>query len=159
MVYSSWQPRRMVFTKNTLAFSRANDDEVVDVVKLHEVQCIKDNFAQDGYMNLASGNEDSKISATKNEFAKKSFQIETTEEGYNAGRIYVIQMKSEKDFGAVVEDLTRLHKIARDKAEARTKFKRIQDRVSKIFDSNSVQRFFSLMIFTVNDFRDFSPFT
>jgi hypothetical protein len=145
----------MVFTKIALSFSRANDDEVVDVVKLHEVQCITDNSPRDhiDYMDLAPENEYSRMSTTKSEFAKKTFQIETTEEGYNAGRIYIIQMKSEKDFGTVVDDLTRLCKIARDKAEARTKFKRIQDRVSNVYDSNLVQGFFSLMIFTVNDLR------
>ncbi len=143
----------MVFTKQVIAFTRANDDEVVDVVNLHEVKDIKDNSARDqiDFMNLTPENENSKSSNIRSENAKKFFQIETTEEGYNAGRIYTIQMKSDKDFKATVIDLTRLCRKARDKAEARTKFKRIQDKVSKLFDTNLVQGFFAIMIFAVKD--------
>lgn len=142
----------MVFTKQILVFSRLNDDEVVDSIKLHEIKNIKDTSArvQTGQMNIDPENENSKMSNTKSENAKKMFQIETSEEGYNAGRVYTIQLKSETDFNAIINDLSRFCKIARDKAEARTRFKRTQDRVSKIFNSNPVQGFLALLIFTVN---------
>jgi hypothetical protein len=150
---SSWQPRRMVFTKQVLVFARSTDDEVVDVIQLHEIKNIKDNSARDqtGQMNLAPESENSASANTKGETAnlKKTFLIETSEDGYNAGRVYIIQVKTEKDFGTVMEDLTRLCKIAREKAEARSKFKKTQDRVSKIFNSNLVQGFFSVLIVAV----------
>ena len=151
MGLSSWQPRRMIFTKKVLAFSRASDEEVVDNIKLHEVKQIRSISAgeQTGHSNLAPGNETCKPSSAESESAKNIFQIETTEDGYNAGRTYKIQMKSEKDFGAAVDDLAKLCRIARDKAESKSKFKKIQDRVSKVFDSDTVQGIFSVLIFAV----------
>jgi hypothetical protein len=158
--FSSWQPRRMLFTRQVLVFSKSTDEEVLDVIKLHEVRGIKDNSGRDqtGQINLAPEYENSKLSNTKSENARKTFQIETTEEGYNAGRIYTIQMKSDKDFEATVMDLTRLCRKARDKAEARSKFKQIQDKVSKVFDSNMVQGFFSFLIFAVNEYSSLIVF-
>jgi hypothetical protein len=140
----------MVYTKQILAFARSTDDEVLDVVKLHEVKCVKDNSArnQTGQMNLAP--ENSQSFNTNSEDAKKEFQIETTEEGYNAGRIYAIQIKSEKDFRAIIDNLNQLCRTARDKDEAKSKFKRLQYRVSTIFNTNLIQGFFALLIFSVN---------
>jgi hypothetical protein len=143
----------MVFTKQVLVFVRSNDDEVVDVVKLSEVKGIKDNSARDqtAQMNLSPENQNSKLSSTKFEYTKKTFQIETTEDGYNAGRIYTIQMKSEKDFEAIMKDLSGYCRLARDKAETRSKLKQIQDRVSKVFNSNIVQFLLVLFIIAVNE--------
>jgi hypothetical protein len=144
----------MVFTKQVLVFARSTDDEVVEVIQLNEIKDIKDNSARDqtGHMNLAQESENpASAHTTKGESAnaKKTFLIETSEDGYNAGRMYILQVKTEKDFKAIIEDLTRLCKIAREKAEARSKFKKTQDRVSKIFNSNLVQGFFSLLIVAV----------
>jgi hypothetical protein len=144
----------MIFTKNVLAFSRANDDEVVDNIKLYEVQQIRsisarDQTRQSNDSNLEPENENGKSASANGESAKNIFQIDTTKDGYNAGRTYKVQMKSDKDFGVVVDELAKLCRIAKDKAEAKSKFKRIQDRVSKVYDSDSVQRIFSALIFAV----------
>ncbi len=140
----------MIFTRKVLAFSRANDDEVVDNIKLHEVKQIKITSARDqtGHSNLELENEN-KSSSVNSESAKNIFQIETTEDGYNAGRTYKIQVKSEMDFGAAVDDLSQLCRTARDRAKTKSKFKRIQDRVSKVYDSDSVQGIFSVLISAV----------
>jgi hypothetical protein len=140
----------MVFTRKVLAFSRVNDDEVVDNIKLQEVKNISSNSARGQTKVLApeSDNSESNLN-TKSESAKSFFQIETSEDGYNAGRTYKIQMKNEKDFGPVVDILTQLCETARDKAVAKSKFKQSQDRVSRVFDSDSVQGFFTIMIFMV----------
>jgi hypothetical protein len=141
----------MVFTKQVVAFTRSTNDEIVDAIKLDEVRGIKDNSARDqtGQINLEPENSNRLI--IKSEYAKKMMlQIETTEDGYNAGRIYTIRMKSEREFEAISNDLTRLCRIARDKAETRSKFKQIQVRVSKVFNSNLIQGFLALLIFAVN---------
>ncbi len=151
MDFSSWQPRRMVLTKQLLVLARSSDDEVVDVVQLHEVKSIKDHSAQAqiGQMRVTPETENGVNSEWVH--SKKTFQIETSEDGYNAGRMYTIQVKSEVDFKHVVADLIRLSTIAREKAEARSKFKKKQDQVSKVFNSNPVQGFFALLIFAVKN--------
>ena len=80
---------------------------------------------------------------------KNVLQIETTPEGYNSGRPYQIQAKNGQDFRTLIEDLTRLSTIAREEAEKKSKFKKLQMRVGKVFNSNLVQQFFALMIFGV----------
>ena len=80
---------------------------------------------------------------------KNVLQIETTPDGYNSGRPYQIKAKSNQDFRALFEDLTKLSATARDEAEKKSKFKKLQGRMGKLFNAKPVQQFFALMILGV----------
>ena len=72
------------------------------------------------------------------------------------GRPYQIQSKTRQDFTVLLEDLTKLSAIAREEAEAKSRFKRLQGRVGAVYSSDTSQRFFGLMIIGVSARRYFS---
>ncbi len=131
-----------------------NDDAVIDVIPLHEVAGIRDTsrlneiVADDtSEVNGTAGSNDDNTAIS----SKNVVEIETSPAGYNSGRMYQIKAKSAQEFRNIFEDLTKLSTNARDEAEAKTKFKKTQDRVGKIFNSNPVQRFFAILIFAVRN--------
>ncbi len=154
---SAWDRRRIVFTKKIIAFSNVNDDGVVDLIPMHEVTCIRDSSLRNEIMaddnselneTNASSNDDATAVTNKN-----VFEIETTPTGYNSGRVYQIRTKSHQDFSTVFGHLSKLSADAREEAEAKTRFKKSQNRVGKVFNSNPVQGFLAILIFAVRSAR------
>ena len=151
-----WNPRRIVFTKKIIAFSNLNDDAVIDVIPLHEVVMIRDlslfnEIADDGSeFNGTATSDEEKSTAESN---KNQFQIETSPQGYNSGRAYLVEANSAQNFRILVEDLTKLSTVAREEAEAKSRFKKIQDKVGKVFNSDIIQRILAIMIFGVRELR------
>ena len=151
-----WNSRRIVYTKKIIAFANLHDEDVLDVIPMSEILIIREmsviNEIADGSseFNADTENEDvdndGEIEGTE---TKNVLQIETTPEGYNSGRPYQIQTKNSQDFRAIFEDLTKLSAIARDEAEKKSKFKKLQVRVGKVFNSNPMQQFLAIMIFGV----------
>ncbi len=149
-----WNPRRIVFTRKIIAFSNVNDDAVIDVIPLHEVVMIRDlslfnEIADNGSEFNGTANSDEE-SAESN---KNQFQIETSPQGYNSGRTYQIESESPQNFRILVEDLTKLSAVAREEAEAKSRFKKTQERVGKVFNSDIIQRILAIMIFGVGKLR------
>jgi hypothetical protein len=152
-LFSAWDRRRIVFTKKIIAFSNVNDDAVLDLIPLHEVTCIRENSQINEMMaddssdinGVNTMNDDNSSVSNKN-----LFEIETNPTGYNSGRVYQIKAKSVKDCRTMVDDLTKLSANARDDAEAKSKFKKSQERFGKIYNSNTVQQFLATLIFAVN---------
>jgi hypothetical protein len=148
----SWDRRRIVYTKKIIAFSNVNNDAVIDVIPLHEVAGIRDTSRINAILaddtsevnGSAGSNDDSTANSSKN-----VVEIETSPAGYNSGRMYQIKAKSAQHFRNIFDDLTKLSTKAREEAEAKTKFKKTQNRVGKVVNSNPVQRFFAILIFAV----------
>ena len=139
-----------------IAFSNVTDDDVLDVIPMSEITIIRDIaaikvIADEGSEFSADDteNEEVDISVENEERTKNVLQIETSPEGYNSGRPYQIQTKNGQDFRALFEDLNKLSATAREEAEKKSKFKKLQGRVGQIFNSNPVQQFLALMIFGV----------
>ncbi len=132
-----------------------NDDAVIDVIPLHEVQMIRDlslmnEIADDGSeLNGTATSDEDKSMAESN---KNQLQIETSKEGYNSGRTYLIEATSAQEFRVLYDALNKLSTVAREEAEAKSKFKKTQDKVGKVFNSDIVQRILAIMIFGVNAF-------
>ncbi len=59
---------------------------------------------------------------------RHSFQMRTMPEGYNSGRQYIIQARSDEERQKIVADLTKLSKIAIDKHLAKSQFRKTQVR-------------------------------
>ncbi len=149
---SSWDRRRIVFTKKIITFSNVSDDSIIDIIPLHDITCIRDTSilaeisADDiSELNGTAGSSDDNTAIS----SKNVFEIETSPAGYNSGRKYQIKAKSNLEFRAIHGDLTKLSTTAREEAEAKSKFKKSQDRVGKIYNSNPVQRFLAILIFAV----------
>ncbi len=151
---STWDRRRIVFTKKIIAFSNASDDKVIDVIPLHEVASIRETSLN----HEVIADDASELSGTHishDDFAavsiKNVLEIETNPEGYNSGRAYRIKAKSALDFRKIFDDLTQLSANAREGAQAKSKFKKSQERVGKVFNSNPFQRFLAILIFAVRN--------
>ncbi len=124
-----------------------DDEGVLDIVPLHEVKSIRDTTLQNEIMlDNDSDFDGSEIDET---VKKNVFEIETEPEGYNSGRIYQIQAASAEDFRCLLEDLTKLASAAREEAEAKSRFKKSQQRVGKVFNSNIIQRILAVLVFGV----------
>ena len=66
------------------------------------------------------------------------------------GRPYQIKTKTKQDFTVLLEDLIKLSATAREQAEAKSRFKRLQGRVAAAYSSDTSQRSFGLMIIGVS---------
>ena len=133
-----------------IAFSNVNDDDVLDVIPMNEILFVRDMSVlgeiadEESEFNADIENEDA------NEDGKTNLlQIETTPEGYNSGRPYQIQTKSGQDFRSLLDDLTKLSATAREEAEKKSRFKKLQSKVGKVFNSNYMQQFLALLIIGV----------
>lgn len=59
---------------------------------------------------------------------RHAFQLHTQPEGYNSGRQYIIQARTEEERQKLVTDLTKFAKIANEKFLAKSQFRKIQVR-------------------------------
>ena len=59
---------------------------------------------------------------------RHAFQLRTKPDGYNSGRQYIIQARTEEERQKIVADLTKLSKIAIDKFLAKSQFRKTQAR-------------------------------
>lgn len=146
----SWDKRRIVFTKKIIAFANVNDDGVLDIVPLHEVKHVRDTSLQNEIMAEDDSQFDGSSENDNDDTVKKNvFEIETIPEGYNSGRVYQIQAASAHDFRTLLNSLTNLSNTAREDAEAKSRFKKSQQRVGKVFNSNIIQRALAVLVFAV----------
>ncbi len=134
-----WQPRRVVVTKEVVAFAYTGDSNMLDYIPLSEIIGIE-NFQQD--IQKSSSALFEKAVSVDN-----ALQIQTTPEGYNSGRKYLLQTETEAERDRYVHDLKRLVKHA--SKELISSFKRKQMYVKRIYNSNAVQSFAALLIFLV----------
>ena len=132
----------MVYTGKILAFSTIHDEDVIDLIPLDEIVNIKIvDFHVD---NLAHDDESEESSN------KKVLRLETSQDGYNSGRVYQLRARSAKDFEDIEEDIKKLSSIARAKAEAKSKFRKSQEVVARIFNSDSFQLLSAILIIAVS---------
>ena len=90
----SWVPRRIVYTKKVIAFANLNDDEVLDVIPMHEIDVVRDlsifgEIADDESQYNAESVENGETSTSAendDSNTKNVLQIETVQDGYNSGR-------------------------------------------------------------------------
>ena len=146
----------MALTKKVIAISNMNDDAVLDIIPLHEITAIQDmtlikELEEDDASDAGgSAAGDDGGSTDLNDSGKNTLQIETSQVGYNSGRVYQIRAASVENFSPMLEKMLKLSTIAREEAEKKSKFRKSQDRVGNVFNSDTVQRILALMIFGVS---------
>jgi hypothetical protein len=83
--------------------------------------------------------------------------IITDENGYNSGRKYYFQTKSDADRREIVEVLAARSKAARTSKEAKGRLQKIRERVSVVTKSDMFQYFFAFLIIMVIPCRNVFP--
>jgi hypothetical protein len=77
-------------------------------------------------------------------------KLSTKERGYNSGRNYFLQASSQHESDALFRELSKLAKVARRKAEGRTRFQNSQEAVRRILDSRPFTTVTGLLLVTVS---------
>ena len=134
-----WQKRRVVITKEIISFAFVGEDNQIDYIPLSEVDFVKE------MKNAAAqnDNDDGEIDETH------KLQIATLPTGYNSGRAYYLATKNRDEFTLLLTQLSKLAKIERKKAEAKTFFGMVQLKVRKRYESSYFQGVMALMIMSV----------
>ena len=81
--------------------------------------------------------------------ATYNLMIVTEEDGYNSGRKYCIQTDAEAERREIVELLTHKYKAAKKSKEAKSRFKKMRERIHRITTSDPFQYFFAMLIMVV----------
>ncbi len=140
MVYlRHWQPRRVVITREVIAFAYIGDSNMLDYIPLSEIISVE---------NLQQENQKASSAIfEKSVSVLNALQIQTTPEGHNSGRKYLFQTETETERDQLVQDLKRRVKSASQ--ELISTFKRRQINLKRIYNSNAVQSIAALLIFLV----------
>ena len=114
-----------------LAFALEGGDLILDRIPLAEITIIEEMIYKNDEVN-----ENHKISLEDFEKEQKfacAFQIHTIKDGFNSGRTYCLKTSSDDETQRIVAELTKSSAVAREKAEAKSRFTRSQDRVRSVF--------------------------
>jgi hypothetical protein len=136
----------MIYTSQLLVFTRLGHDELADIIPLAEIVSVTGYEAErevDPFRSLIEEKVDN------SDDPDCPIEIKTIPDGYNSGRVYRIRVISEKDRRAIIEDLTRFSAREQEKAISKSKFKKLQDKVAAVVNSNLVQRFLAFLIVMV----------
>ena len=87
--------------------------------------------------------------------ADKVFQIKTTADGYNSGRIYYLRVPDEDLCGSIIETLQKSAQAARKRMEVISQFERIQKYLRIVHDSVAFQTLVGVLICVVCSFPTF----
>jgi hypothetical protein len=131
--------RRVVYTKDVIAFSRPGQEILLDVVPLAEVV---------GIDSLHEGDE------SKNNFEASvdlshAFQIRTKKDGFNAGRKYFIQASSDDLVTELISEISQITKAISKGVTAKSKWRKTQKRVRRFYNSKVFQGIATFLIIAV----------
>ena len=137
----------MVYTNKLLVFTRLGTDEIADIVPLKEILTVygieESNIEVDPFSTFTDKGEDDA------DDAKCVLGINTVPDGYNSGRVYKIRVISKKHQQTIIKDLTGSSAREREKTEAKSKLKKMQDKIAVVIDSSLVQSFLAFLITVV----------
>jgi hypothetical protein len=147
---STWQSRRILYSKDMVYFSAVGGDVVIDVIPIIEIAEVADVTNDENRQYAAEFRREKKEKGFEgvSKFAN-SLQIVTCPGGYNSGRKYVLQASSAELCTKVIKDLTELSRASQKLAERRSKFQKSQAKVKRVFLSNAFHIFMSFMILVV----------
>ena len=140
MFYRVWQVRRVIVTKDVIAFAFVGEEALIDHIPFAEVTHIKEmaEAASDEY-----DPEDQQFSY--------AMQIATREDGYNSGRIYYLSTGSKEMLDELIAFLAHRAQSARTHAEARTWLRKIQLKIRAKYDSRAFQSIMAVLIIAVRN--------
>jgi hypothetical protein len=125
---------------------------LLDVIPLAEVTSVESIKAIDKKDELKSISE----SAIENAIDfSNAFQINTKQNGYNAGRKYFLRSESEIGLPALISSLRRAAQTAAENAETRSTWQKMQDRVRALYNSDWFQGVATFLIMAVRELSMF----
>ena len=139
----SYELRRVVITKAHVIFAEVNQESIIDFIPFVDIFSVDD---LDGVTTETSVVEDSQslahIASLETVASTLSaFQIRTIRTGYNCGRKYCLQAKSDRQCDELIKLLnSQAAAVATQRLIAtKTVLERSQDAVRKFFDSSGLQ--------------------
>ena len=142
----SWQPRRVVVTKDIMSFAFDDEELEIDHIPLAEISSIMSiRQVEIGAIESARN-----IGIESDEQEPRALEIATEREGHNSGRVYYLRFNSQEILDSVNETVKANAKAARKRARAHTVFQRAQYQVKKIYKSRVSRLIINILIAVVS---------
>ncbi len=138
----TWQSRRVVYTKDVIAFSRLEEDVLLEAVPLADVTGI-DTMKDVDQNDISKNNFESAVDFTH------AFQIRTKKDGFNAGRKYFIQASSEEELTQLVTEISHVANAAVEREAARSRWERMQSKAREFYNNSWFQGVAAFLIVAV----------
>ncbi len=129
-----------------IAFARAGDSILLDVIPLSEVTSIELMMSADQRNDQQENPTNSYEAVIDFTYA---FQIRTVQNGQNAGRKYILRASSDEEAAKLVENLCDLKKKAAKRAAANSWRERMQLRIRTLYTSQLFQAITATLIVAV----------
>ncbi len=138
-----WRARRVAYTEEVIAFANVAENQLLDLIPLEVISGIEE-------MQVSSerGQVESAIETTVD--FTNAFQIRTRADGYNAGRSYFLQVKSDQDLAGLIQGITSVAKCAARKARARSPWAIAQEHARTLYNSSWFQGTAAFLIIAVS---------
>ena len=129
---SEWQTRRVIYTREIVAFAYAGDDIMIDSILLTEVESVRVMERGEQELDFSSRQQTRK---DEDGPYTNALVIKTLPDGHNTGRSYYLRATSLELCKEVAAILHRAAKKAKFRAVAKTSFAKSQFWIRKIYDS------------------------
>jgi hypothetical protein len=123
------------------------------MAEIESVKAMQDNnyFKTNDTSSMTEPAPENSLQQVSN-IADKVFQIKTTAEGYNSGRIYYLRVSDDDNevlCSNIIQSLQKSAQAARKRMEVISQFERIQKIMKKAHDSVGFQMLVGILIFVV----------
>ena len=142
----NWISRRVAYTNEVIAFAKLGEQTLLDAIPLAEVASIEPMKSAEQKETEKSQSENAFEVAVDN---SNAIQIRTKRDGHNAGRKYFLQASSAEELIDILSELRVLSKSAIERAEANSKWEKLQERVALIYNSSWFQGIAAFLIIAV----------
>jgi hypothetical protein len=99
--------------------------------------------------NMNSDRQSTKVSDSNRTKFRNAVLINTIMDGYNSGRAYYLQAETEEVCRELAKTLAVMSKDAKKRAEAKTRFQKMQGKVLKFYESTPFQCLVAFLIVAV----------
>ena len=138
--YRSWGKRRLIITKEFIAFAFVDQTDQIDCIPFAEIEFVRK--WQDETVAGVSTLLDADAAKDQHQ-TLTALHIATAADGYNSGRPYYLSAESVADRDWLMGVLLRNARAARKRVEAHTFFQRAQLAVRRRYEWKTVQYFFA----------------
>jgi hypothetical protein len=144
-----YETRRVIITIEHIIFSELDQEAIIDFIPLAEMHSVDD---LDGVTTDTSNTGEStslaNIASLETVASTLSaFQIRTLRTGYNCGRKYCLQAKSDFQCEELIRLIGSLAKAAKRRREKKTLYQRSREKTKKCYDSVWFQLLSAFLIF------------
>jgi hypothetical protein len=151
-IHRAWHSRRLAYSAEVIAIAMPGSEKLIDAIPLFElVEVVKmsnrDSQSDENSNTERPKKENNRINTDSEKLEKKyagdkkcgdsnkvkfqhALQLQTKPDGYNSGRQYIIQAHSDDECQNILQELTKLSKIALDNFLSKSRFEKVQARAT-----------------------------